>query len=163
MPDTTSTKATADLYDQYGEQLGSCDTQLRQFGRSSAFHGPAVTVECFEDNALLKSVLSQPGERRVLIVDGGGSLHRALMGDVIAGIAVDNDWAGIIINGAIRDVTALRTLDIGIKALGSNPRKSTKTGAGRRDVPITFGNCTFHPGAQIYSDDDGVVVLRPFP
>ena len=159
MPDGTPQKATADLFDEYGEQLDSCDTQLRQFGGISAFHGPAVTVECFEDNALLKSVLSEPGDGRVLVVDGGGSLHRALMGDVIAGIAVDNHWAGVIINGAVRDVAALRELKIGIKALGSNPRKSTKTGAGHRDTSITFGNCTFHPGAEIYSDDDGVVVL----
>jgi regulator of ribonuclease activity A len=151
--------ATADLFDQYGEQLGSCDTQLRQFGGVPAFHGPAATVRCFEDNALLKSVLSEPGGGRVLVVDGGGSLHRALMGDVIAGIAVDSGWAGVIINGAVRDVAALRTLPIGIKALGSNPRKSTKTGAGERDTPVLFGNCAFHPGAEVYSDDDGVVVL----
>lgn len=152
-------QATADLFDQYGEQLGSCDTQMRQFGAVPAFHGPAVTVRCFEDNALLKSVLSEPGDGRVLVVDGGGSLHRALMGDIIAGIAVDSGWAGVIINGAVRDVAALRTLPIGIKALGSNPRKSTKTGAGERDTPVSFGNCAFHPGAEVYSDDDGVVVL----
>jgi regulator of ribonuclease activity A len=152
-------QATADLVDRYGEQLGSCDTQLRQFGGVSAFHGPAVTVQCFEDNALLKTVLSEPGDGRVLVVDGGGSLHRALMGDMIAGLAVENGWAGVIINGAVRDVAALRTLPIGIKALGANPRKSTKTGAGTRDTPVTFGNCAFHSGAEIYSDDDGVVVL----
>jgi regulator of ribonuclease activity A len=151
--------STADLYDEHGEKLGSCDTQFRQYGAVTTFSGPAVTVSCFQDNALLKSVLTEPGEGRVLVVDGGGSVHTALMGDIIAGLAVSNGWSGVIINGAVRDVAALRELPVGIKALGANPRKSGKTGAGDRDVVLEFGNCTFPPGAQIVSDDDGVVVL----
>ncbi len=151
---------TADLYDEHGEDLGSCDLPLRQFGGHATFSGPAVTVRCFEDNALLKSIVSTPGEGRVLVVDGGGSLHSALMGDMIATIAADNGWAGVVIHGAVRDVAVLSTIDLGIKALGSNPRKSTKTGAGERDVPVTFGSATFSPGDQVWSDDDGVVVLR---
>ncbi|WNM42466.1 ribonuclease E activity regulator RraA [Micromonospora halotolerans] len=153
------TPSTADLYDRYGEALSSCDTQLRQFGAVRAFGGPAVTVRCFEDNALLKSIVSEPGEGRVLVVDGGGSLHTALMGDLIAGTAAENGWAGVVINGAVRDVVALAALPIGIKALGTNPRKSAKTGAGERDVPVSFGDCVFPPGAEVHSDDDGVVVL----
>jgi regulator of ribonuclease activity A len=152
------TAATADLYDQYGEALQSCELQFRQFGGRSAFSGPAVTVRCFHDNALLKSVLSEPGEGRVLVVDGGGSLHTALMGDLIAGLAVTNGWAGAVINGAVRDVAALRTLDLGIKALGSNPRKSAKTGAGDRDVPVSFGGITIRPGDTLTSDEDGIVI-----
>jgi len=151
--------STADLYDEYGDRLESCDTQLRQYGGHAAFTGPAVTVTCFQDNALLKSVLSEPGAGRVLVVDGGGSVHCALMGDVIGGLAVTNGWAGVIINGAVRDVAALRELPIGIKALGSNPRKSTRTGAGQRDVVVAFVGCRFTPGAQVVSDDDGIVVL----
>jgi regulator of ribonuclease activity A len=151
--------STADLYDRYGEELGSCDTQLRQYGGKPVFHGPAVTVVCFEDNALLKAVLTEPGAGRVLVVDGAGSVRCALMGDVIGGLAVDNGWAGVVINGAVRDVAALRELPIGIKALGSNPRKSSKTGAGQRDVVIEFGGCRFTPGAEVVSDDDGIVVL----
>jgi regulator of ribonuclease activity A len=150
---------TADLYDEHGEKLGSCDLQLRQYGGRARFHGRIVTVRCHEDNALLRSVLSAPGNGQVLVVDGGGSVHCALMGDVIAGLAVDNGWAGVVINGAVRDVAALRTLDLGVKALGSNPRKSAKTGAGERDVPVSFGGCTFTPGAELHSDDDGIVVL----
>src|SRR5690242_12339825 len=100
------------------------------------FAGPISTVRCFQDNALLKSVLSEPGDGRVLVIDGGGSLHTALVGDVIAGLGQSNGWAGIIVNGAVRDTPALRTIDIGIKALGTNPRKSTKTGAGQRDVVV---------------------------
>ncbi|MEV0895192.1 ribonuclease E activity regulator RraA [Actinoplanes sp. NPDC049802] len=152
-------KSTADLYDEHGDRLESCDTQLRQYGGVAGFAGPAVTVSCFQDNALLKSVLGEPGGGRVLVVDGGGSVHTALMGDVIAGLAVGNGWAGVIINGAVRDVAALRELPIGIKALGSNPRKSGKTGAGRRDGVIEFGGCRFTPGAEVVSDDDGIVVL----
>ena len=151
--------ATADLVDTHGETLQSCDTQFRQFGGRRRFHGPAVTVRCHEDNALLKAILSEPGGGRVLVVDGHGSLHRALMGDLIAGIAVANSWAGVIINGAVRDVAVLATMDLGIKALGSNPRKSTKTGAGHRDIPVSFGAATFTPGAEVYSDEDGIVIL----
>ncbi|MEV1004705.1 ribonuclease E activity regulator RraA [Nonomuraea sp. NPDC050202] len=154
------TIVTADLYDERGDQLDSCDLQLRQYGGRHAFAGPVVTVLCHEDNALLKSILAEPGEGRVLVVDGGGSLHTALMGDVIAGMAVSNGWAGVVINGAVRDVAALRELDLGIKALGSNPRKSGKQGTGERDVPVTFGGVTFHPGAELFSDDDGILVTR---
>ncbi|MFF5075413.1 ribonuclease E activity regulator RraA [Actinoplanes sp. NPDC000266] len=99
------------------------------------------------------------GEGRVLVVDGGGSVHRALMGDVIAGLAVTNGWSGVIIHGAVRDVAELRSLPLGVKALGSNPRKSTKTGAGERDVPVEFGGCRFSPGARVVADEDGIVAL----
>ncbi|MEV5410756.1 ribonuclease E activity regulator RraA [Thermopolyspora sp. NPDC052614] len=152
--------ATADVYDERGDDLDSCDLQLRQYGGRRAFSGRIVTVRCHQDNALLKSVLSEPGEGRVLVVDGGGSVHTALMGDVIAGMAVANGWSGVIINGAVRDAAALRELDLGIKALGSNPRTSTKTGAGDRDVPVAFGGVTFHPGAELFSDDDGILVTK---
>lgn len=154
------TIVTADLYDERGDQLDSCELQLRQYGGRHAFAGPIVTVRCHEDNALLRSVLSEPGAGRVLVVDGGGSLRTALMGDVIAGMAASNGWAGVVINGAVRDVTALRELDLGIKALGSNPRKSGKQGTGERDVPVTFGQAVFHPGAELFSDDDGILVTR---
>jgi regulator of ribonuclease activity A len=157
--DPSTDPSTADLYDEHGEALQSCDLQLRQFGAVSRFAGPAVTVRCHQDNALVKSVLGEPGGGRVLVVDGGGSLHTALMGDLIAGSAVANGWAGVVINGAVRDVAVLRTLELGIKALGSNPRKSAKTGAGERDVTVSFGGATFAPGDLVHSDDDGVVVL----
>ncbi|MEU6788440.1 ribonuclease E activity regulator RraA [Nonomuraea angiospora] len=152
------TVITADLYDERGDQLDSCDLQLRQYGGRRAFSGAVVTVRCHEDNVLLKSVLSERGAGRVLVVDGGGSLHAALMGDVIAGMAVASGWAGVVINGAVRDVAALRELDLGVKALGSNPRKSAKVGGGERDVPVTFGGATFRPGAELFSDDDGILV-----
>jgi len=151
-------RATADLVDDIGSDVRSCDTQFRQFGGRSMFAGEIHTVRCFEDNALLKSVLSEPGDGGVLVVDGGASLHSALVGDVIAGLGHSNGWAGIIVNGAVRDAAALREIDFGIKALGTNPRKSSKTGAGERAVEVEFGGITFVPGAIAYSDDDGIVV-----
>jgi len=155
----TNFRPTADLVDEIGPDVRSCDTQFRQFGRRTEFAGAIATVRCFQDNALLKSVLSEPGEGRVLVIDGNGSLHTALVGDVIAELGRSNGWAGIIANGAVRDAATLRTLEIGIKALGTNPRKSTKTGSGERDVVISLGGVDFRPGDVVFSDDDGIVVV----
>lgn len=151
-------RATADLVDDIGPEVRSCDVQFRQFGGRTEFAGPISTVRCFQDNALLKSVLSEPGHGRVLVIDGDASVHTALVGDLIAELGRSNGWAGLIVHGAVRDATTLRTLDIGIKALGTNPRKSTKTGAGERDVTVSFGGVSFVPGDVAYSDDDGIVV-----
>jgi regulator of ribonuclease activity A len=158
---TIEPRATADLVDDIGPDVRSCDLQLRQFGGRPEFAGRITTLRCFQDNALVKSVLSEPGDGGVLVVDGDGSMHTALVGDLIAALGRDNGWSGLIINGAVRDASTLRTLDIGIKALGTNPRKSTKTGAGERDVPVEFGGVTFTPGEIAYSDDDGIVVVTP--
>jgi len=152
-------RATADLVDEIGSDVRSCDLQFGQYGGRTRFAGPISTVRCFQDNALLKSVLSEPGAGGVLVIDGNGSLHSALVGDVIAELARTNGWTGLIINGAVRDAATLRTLDVGIKALGTNPRKSTKTGVGERDVTVTFGGVTFAPGEIAYSDDDGIVIV----
>jgi len=151
-------RATADLVDDIGPDVRSCDLQLAQYGATSQFAGPVTTVRCFQDNALLKSVLSEPGDGGVLVIDGHGSLHTALVGDLIAELGRSNGWAGLIINGAVRDAATLRTMDIGIKALG-NPRKSGKTGDGERDVAVEFGGVVFTPGEIAYSDDDGIVVV----
>jgi regulator of ribonuclease activity A len=152
-------RPTADLVDDIGPDVRSCDVQFRQYGGQTQFAGPISTVRCLQDNALLKSVLSTPGEGGVLVVDGEGSLHTALVGDVIAELARSNGWAGLVVHGAVRDAAALRDLDLGIKALGTNPRKSSKTGAGERDVTLSFGGVTFVPGDIAYSDDDGIVVV----
>ncbi|GAA4133080.1 ribonuclease E activity regulator RraA [Actinomadura keratinilytica] len=150
--------ATADLIDDFGDELRSCETQFRQYGGRTAFAGPVATVRCLRDNGLVKQLLNSPGEGRVLVVDGAGSLATALMGDMIAGAAVHNGWSGVVINGAVRDVAALRTLDLGVKALGSNPRKSAKDAAGEVDVPVAFGGVEFRPGDWLYSDEDGIVL-----
>jgi regulator of ribonuclease activity A len=157
---TVTFRPTADLVDDIGPDVRSCDVQFRQFGGRSQFAGPISTVRCFQDNALLKSVLSAPGNGGVLVIDGEASLHTALVGDVIAELARSNGWAGLVVHGAVRDAAALRELDLGIKALGTNPRKSGKTGAGERDVAVSFGGVTFVPGDIAYSDDDGIVVTE---
>jgi regulator of ribonuclease activity A len=156
---TAAFRPTADLVDEIGVDVRSCDTQFRQFGGHPEFAGRISTVRCYQDNAVLKSVLSAPGDGGVLVIDGAGSLHTALVGDVIAELARGNGWTGLIVNGAVRDAATLRTLDIGIKALGTNPRKSGKAGTGERDVVVGFGGITFRPGEIAYSDDDGIVVV----
>jgi regulator of ribonuclease activity A len=152
-------RPTADLVDDIGPDVRSCDVQFRQFGARTQFAGPITTVRCSHDNALLKSVLSTAGAGGVLVVDGGASLHTALVGDLIAELARSNEWAGLIVHGAVRDAAALRDMEIGIKALGTNPRKSEKTGAGERDVTLSFGGVDFVPGDIAYSDDDGIVIV----
>ena len=156
---TATPRPTADLVDEIGPDVRSCDLQLGQYGGRAQFAGTITTVRCFEDNALLKAVLSEPSDGGVLVADGDGSVHAALVGDVIAELGRSNGWSGVIINGAVRDASTLRTLDIGIKALGTNPRKSTKTGDGVRDTAVEFGGVVFVPGQIAYSDDDGIVVV----
>ena len=156
-----SFRPTADLVDDIGPDVRSCDSQFRQFGGHPEFAGRISTIRCFQDNALLKSVLSEDGDGRVLVIDGGASVHTALVGDVIAELGRSNGWSGLIINGAVRDAATLRTLGIGSKALGTNPRKSAKTGTGERDIVISFGGVDFVPGDLAFSDDDGIVVVAP--
>lgn len=152
--------ATADLYDERGDALDSVSLQFLDLGGRAAFSGPARTVVCHRDNGLVKQILNSPGDGGVLVVDGGGSLESALMGDLIAAAAVENGWAGVIIRGAVRDRTALRELDLGIKALGSNPRKSAKDGAGEVDVPVVLGDVEVRPGAMLWADPDGILIER---
>lgn len=154
------TTATADLYDERGEELDSLALPLLDLGGRTAFDGPVRTIRCHRDNALVKRVLATPGGGAVLVVDGGGSLESALVGDLIAASAVENGWAGVIVNGAIRDRAAIASLDLGVKALGSNPRKSGKAGAGEVDVPVTIGGVVFAPGRHVWADADGVLVER---
>jgi regulator of ribonuclease activity A len=150
---------TADLVDQLGEDVRSCDLQLRQLGGVPRFAGPLRTVRCRNDNALVKQVLSTPGDGGVLVVDGGGSLASALVGDLIAGLGVDNGWSGLVVHGVVRDAVALAGLPIGIKALGTNPRKSRKAAEGEVDAVVGFGGVVFTPGEWVFSDEDGILVL----
>ena len=151
-------KTTADLVDDYADILQSSSIQFRDLGGRTRFFGPVRTIECFKDNKLFKSLMSEPGEGAVLVVDGKGSLDAALMGDMIAALGMNNGWAGCVINGAVRDSAILATLDFGVKAIGTNPVKSTKTGAGTADIAVEFGGVRFEPGQWIYCDEDGVIV-----
>lgn len=150
--------STADLYDQFEEQLGVCEPIFSDFGGKDAFSGPAVTVKCFEDNSRVKEALAQPGEGRVLVVDAGGSMRCAMLGDLIAESAVANGWAGVVIDGCVRDVGRLAAMDLGIKALAATPRKSTRRGEGQRDLVIEVGGVLVRPGDWVYCDADGVLV-----
>jgi regulator of ribonuclease activity A len=149
---------TTDLCDAHGDALRVLEEPLSDFGGLIAFGGPVHTIRTYEDNSKVREALSEPGQGRVLVVDGGGSLKRALLGDELAALAVKNDWEGIVIFGCVRDSAALAELEIGIKALGTCPRKTDKSGQGLRDVPIRIGGIDIRPGDYVYADEDGVVV-----
>jgi regulator of ribonuclease activity A len=151
--------STSDLFDAHAAVAQTCETQLRSFGSVAAFSGRIATVRCLEDNVLVKQRVAEPGEGRVLVVDGGGSYRCALVGDNVAGAALANGWAGLVLNCCVRDTAELAELGLGILALGTNPKPSAKTGAGELDVPVTFGGCTFTPGATLHADGDGLVVI----
>ncbi len=155
-----TTIATADLYDERGDELDSLSLQLHDSGGHVAFDGPVRTIRCHRDNALVKATLATPGDGAVLVVDGGGSLESALVGDLIAASAVEHGWAGIIVFGAIRDREAIGALPLGVKALGSNPRKSAKDGVGEVDVPVAIAGVAFRPGSLVWADADGILVER---
>ncbi len=150
--------ATSDVLDEHGDRAAVCLIQFRSFG-SPAFSGTVETVRCHEDNVLVRECAGQPGDGRVLVVDGGGSRRCALLGDNIAALALDSGWSGIVVNGCVRDSAALDGLALGVKALGTNPRPSRKDGTGAIGVPVVFGGVTFEPGAILHADGDGVVVL----
>ena len=150
--------ATTDLCDAHGDRVRVVAPLLRDFGARRQFAGVIATVQVYEDNVLVRAALAEPGDGRVLVVDGGGSLRCALLGDQIAALALANGWAGVIINGAIRDTDALGAIEIVIKALAPCPRKSAKHGVGERDLPVTFGGVTFAPSEWLAADADGIVV-----
>ena len=153
-------EATADIHDQFGDGAQVALPMFRDYGRKTKFSGPISTLKVHEDNALVRSALEEPGEGRVLVVDGGGSLNCARVGDMLAGIALENTWQGIIVYGCIRDSAMILGMDIGIKALNTNPRKSVKNGIGDRDIPVEFASVKFAPGAYVYADEEGVLVAN---
>lgn len=151
------TISTPDLCDAHPEAR-VLDSVFHHFGAVEAFGGEVVTVRCFEDNSKVKELAATEGGGRVLVVDGGGSLRRALLGDQIAARAAENGWAGFVIHGAVRDVEVLRTLPIGIAALGAAPRKTEKRGLGDVGVALRFGGVDIADGEHIYCDRSGVIV-----
>ncbi len=152
--------ATADLYDEYEEQLQIATPMFNSYGAKKKFSGPAATVKVFEDNSLVRAALEEPGNGKVLVVDGEASLRCALLGDMLALLGEKNGWEGIIINGCIRDSAVIATMNIGVKALNTNPRKSVKKGAGERDVSISFADITIEPDDYVYADEDGIVISK---
>jgi len=152
--------STADLCDDHIEALQVAEPLFRRFGTRQAFCGPAYTVKVFEDNSLVREALEMPGEGQVLVVDGGGSLRCALVGDLLAKLAIDHGWAGAVVNGAIRDSAVIDGMDIGIQALATCPRKSLKRGQGERQVTVEFAGLRITPGNWVYADADGIVVAQ---
>ena len=151
-------QATTDISDALGKKARIAAPIFADYGGRTSFSGTISTVKCHEDNSLVREALEEPGEGHVLVVDGGGSMHCALLGDMLAGLAYRNGWAGIVVNGCIRDSAEIADIDIGVKALATHPRKSVKRGLGEREVIVYVADIEFRPGDQIYADRDGIVV-----
>ena len=154
------TFATADLYDQFGEKLQVVLQHFNDYGGKKNFAGEIVTVKVHEDNSLVRAALEEKAAGKVLVVDGSESMRCALLGDMLAKLAMDNGWEGIIVSGCIRDSAAIAEMDIGVKALGTNPRKSVKKGAGDRNIAVNFAGVIFRPGEFVYADCDGIVIAK---
>lgn len=147
-----------DLCDQHGDALQVADPLFHDFGGKPLFYGQAVTLSCYEDNCLVRELVNRPGQGRVMVIDGGGSLRRALLGDQLAIKAAEQGWEGIVIFGAVRDVGTLATLALGVKALAACPVKTEKLGQGELDAVVSFAGVTIHPGDYVYADLNGVLV-----
>lgn len=154
-----TTFSTPDLSDA-APQARAIELAFGNYGAVKVFSGPAVTIKCHEDNSLVKQAVGEAGEGRVLVVDGGGSRRRALLGDMLAEQAASNDWAGLVIFGVIRDVDEIGAISVGVQALGTIPVKTEKLGVGQRDIPVSFGGVDILPGDYIYADNNGVLVSR---
>ena len=148
-----------DLCDQYPE-VEVFDVIFTNYGGKSSFGGEVVTVKCFEDNSLVKELVATPGDGKVMVVDGGGSLRAALLGDMLAEKAVANGWQGLVIYGCIRDVDVIGTLDLGVQALNIHPRKTEKRGLGDLNVDLTFAGVTVKPGMFVYADNNGIILSK---
>jgi len=153
-----STVSTPDISDELGDNARVVEPGFNDFGKRRRFSGRISTVSCPDDNSLVRAALETPGEGRVLVVDGNASSNCAFLGDQMAVLASNNGWSGVVINGCIRDSEIVATIDIGIKALGTHPRKSLKRGLGERDIPLRFAGVEFRPGDYLYADRDGIVV-----
>lgn len=154
---------TTDLLDNnealiQAETLRILNPMFQAYGGNIAFAGLVVTLKLFEDNSLVRTVLGEPGTGKVLVVDGGGSLRCALLGDQLAELAVRNGWEGVVVYGCIRDSAAINNLPLGVRAINTHPLKTVKKNVGERDVPVTFGGSTIKPGEWLCADADGVIV-----
>lgn len=154
--------ATADLCDHFIDSIQVAEPLFRSYGAFPAFHGQIETVKVFEDNVLVKSTLATRGNGKVLVVDGGGSLRCALLGDNLATMAQENGWSGVVVYGCIRDSAEIAGIRVGVKALNTCPAKSIKRGEGQKNLILRFAGAIFKPGEFLYADEDGIVV-SPVP
>ena len=155
--------ATCDLCDVHkndcSDQFRVLPPVFKNFGGRARFSGPVSTVKCFEDNSLVKAAVDSPGEGRVLVVDGGASLRRALVGGNLGAAAARNGWAGVVVDGCVRDVIELAQCHIGLRALAAMPLPTEKRGEGQRDIPVQIQGVWVRPGDWLYADEDGMVVM----
>jgi len=149
---------TTDLYDANEGRVAVVEPMFRAYGGRARFAGQVVTLKVYEDNTRVREVLAEPGQGKILVVDGGGSRRCALLGDQIAELAVKNGWEGVVIYGCIRDSVAINALDIGVRALDTNPKKTVKRNEGQRDLVLAFGSVEFVPGHWLYVDEDGLLL-----
>ena len=153
---------TPDLCDQFEAELGKTvrvvAPMFKKYGHRMSFSGQIVTLKLFEDNSLVRTAFGEDGKGKVLVIDGGGSLRCALVGDQLAILARKNGWEGVVVYGCIRDSGDINSIDIGVRALDTHPQKSIKKNVGDRDLPVTFGGVTFQPGEYLYADEDGILV-----
>lgn len=151
---------TPDICDQHEDKVTLLHLPLQNFGQRNAFWGQIVTIRCYHDNSKVRELLSTNGKGKVLVVDGNGSCQRALLGDELAMKAIDNEWEGVIVYGAIRDVAMIAQMDLGVKALAACPFKTEKRGAGDVNVSLTIQNQMIQPGDYIYADWNGVLTSQ---
>ena len=149
---------TPDLCDAYPELVQGVEPMFSNFGGHDSFGGEIVTIKCFEDNSLVKDQVDLDGKGKVLVVDGGGSLRRALLGDMLAEKAAKNGWEGLVVYGCIRDVDVIAQTALGVQALASHLMNTDKRGIGDLNVAVTFGGVTFRPGEYVYADNNGIIV-----
>ena len=149
---------TADLSDETEGVAQVVQPGLQNFGGKSRFHGQIVTIKAFEDNSRVREQVRSPGEGKVLVIDNEASMRCAMLGDMLAAAALENGWNGVVINGCIRDSVDIGEMEIGVKALATNPLRSVKRGEGDVDVVVEFLGATFRPGEYLYSDEDGILL-----
>ena len=155
---------TPDLCDEFEAELGKTvrvvAPMFQRYGGRTAFSGQIVTLKIFEDNTLVRTIFGDDGNGKVLVIDGGGSLRCALVGDQLAILAQKNGWEGVVVYGCIRDSGDINGIDIGVRALNTHPQKTVKKGVGDRNLNVTFGGVTFQPGDYLYADEDGILVAE---
>ena len=151
---------TADLCDDHIDDLQVAEPLLKHYGGKRAFHGEMVTLTVFDDNVLVRKTLEQPGNGRVLVIDGSASVRCALLGDLLAALAAGNGWSGVVINGCIRDSGDIAGIELGVMAINTVPRKSAKNGDGREGGNLRFAGVSFRPGNYLYADGDGIVLAE---
>jgi regulator of ribonuclease activity A len=154
------THSVPDICDEFPDAISVLQPLFSDYGKSRRFCGEIVTIKCFEDNSLVRDLVRTPGKGRVIVVDGGGSLRHALLGDLLAAAAVENGWSGLVINGCVRDVEILETLPLGIRALNCHPLKTEKRGEGQLNVAVSFAGVRFRPGQFLYADPNGIIIAN---